>query len=505
MTVYQQFYNSVLVFSLLCLIPFGSRPAVRAETVSSETRQLREQLKPSQPQEYGSGNAADLTPLNPSPNLLDLPQSVSEVTIDLNQPITLQQALILARRNNRELQVAELSVKRAQANVEEARSDRYPDVGVSGQVQRSQDFVNQDSVLPAGVSQGQATVQADYDVFTNGQRPASIRAAREALAATEQELRIELWDLQLEVTNDYYDLQQAQELINIAEAAVKNARDTFANTVALEQAGLGTRFDVLRAEVQLADRQQQLTQARGQLEIARRQLAQRLSLADTVNIDAADPVAEAGEWPLSLESSIVAAQRYRAELAEILSEREIALLNRKIARGSLGPFVAVSGSLSAAGSVLDSAPLGVDQLRGDVGYSVGGSVTRTLFDGGAAQAQARQQEINAAIADTQFSNASNVIRFQIEQNYYNLISSRRNISTNRQAVQQAEQSLGLAQLRFREGIGTQLEVSNEEVALTRARSNLLQAIIDYNRSLVGLQRFVADPDLALAPLAPAAP
>jgi OMF family outer membrane factor len=92
-----------------------------------------------------------------------------------------------------------------------------------------------------------------------------------------------------------------------------------------------------------------------------------------------------------------------------------------------------------------------------------------------------------------------VIRFQIELNYSNLTSSLQNIATNRKAVEQAKQSLELAKLRFREGIGTQLEVSNEETSLTRSESNLLQAIIDYNRALIGLQRFVADPQLQLLP------
>ncbi|NJK41803.1 MAG: TolC family protein, partial [Acaryochloridaceae cyanobacterium SU_2_1] len=110
--------------------------------------------------------------------------------------------------------------------------------------------------------------------------------------------------------------------------------------------------------------------------------------------------------------------------------------------------------------------------------------------GGAAQASAEQQSLNAKIAETQFANVRNLVRFQIEQNYFTMQSSFKNIDTNECAVLQANQSLSLARLRSQAGIGTQLEISNAQTDLTRAQSNRLQAIIDYNRSLTALERFV---------------
>ena len=486
-------------------LTFLALPAdVYGQKTSVETQQLREGLTPTSPPPFESGNASDLAPLDPDPVLLDLPKDESDVVIDLSKPITLDDALVLARRNNRDLQVAELEVKAAEARLDEAKTDRLPEVAANGNFTRNQTLIDQDDIIDPGTTSISATVQAQYDILTNGQRPASIQAAREDLNSSSLELQIELWQLRLDVTNDYFDLQQADELIKIAESAVENARDSFENTVALEQAGLGTRFDVLRSEVQLADRQQQLTQAKGQKEIAQRQLAQRLSLADNATLTASDPVQESGRWPLSLEESIAAAQTFRAELSEVLTEREIAVLNEKIAKNSLGPFLSASGSITAGGSTLDRVSPSAfnpdpNLLTGDIGYSIGAEATYTIFDGGLSKAQAKQQAVSAQIAETQFDNTKNVIRFQIELNYSNLTSSLQNISTNRKAVEQAKQSLELAKLRFREGIGTQLEVSNEETSLTRSESNLLQAIIDYNRALVGLQRFVADPQLQLLP------
>lgn len=497
-------FRVLLATGIGSLTFLASAADVYGQKTSPETQKLRDGLTPTSPPSFGSGSASDLTPLNPDPILLDLPQDESDVVIDLSKPITLDEALILARRNNRDVQVAELEINAAAARLAEAKSDREPDVGASGNFTRNQTLIDQDDIIDPAINQISATAQAQYDILTNGQRPASIQAAKEDLESSNLELKIELWQLRLDVTNDYFDLQQADELITIAESAVENARDSFENTVALEQAGLGTRFDVLRSEVQLADRQQQLTQAKGQKEIAQRQLAQRLSLADNATLTASDPVQESGRWPLSLEESIAAAQTFRAELSEILTEREISVLNEKIAKNSLGPFLSASGSVTAGGSAVDRVSNAAQNLlTGNVGYSVGAEANYTIFDGGRSKAQAKQQAVSTQIAETQFDNTKNVIRFQIELNYSNLTSSLQNISTNRKAVEQAKQSLELAKLRFREGIGTQLEVSNEETSLTRSESNLLQAIIDYNRALIGLQRFVADPKLQLLPFSSA--
>lgn len=492
--------------------------------------------------------STDLKRLNPDPKVLDVPITPKDVRIDSNleQAITLQQALELAKRNNRNLQVVELQLRQSQAALAEAEAAKLPTataqaslnqsdtalarINAEQQAEQASTNLQQDiadaedqieqlqAQLPGATGNGAAiinqtiqglqnliqanqtqidtirdlfsssstifntSVQLNYDVFTSGQRPASIRAAKSALKAAEKSLETELQQLRLDVSNDYYDMQQADELVQIAKAAVKNAEETLDNTRALEQAGLGTRFDVLRSEVQLANQQQQLSQAQSQQRISRRQLAQRLSLNPSATLSAADPVKVAGLWPLSITDTIVKAQQNRSELGELLDQRQIAQQNERLIKGSFGPQVSVAASGDFAYDIGDS--------REAFGYSLGGQVTKQLFDGGATRANAKQQALGAKIAETQFANFKNLIRFQVEQNYFTLQSSLKNIATNECAVTQAEQSLELARLRSRAGIGTQLEVSNAETELTRTRSNRLQAIIDYNRALVALERFV---------------
>lgn len=457
-----------------------------------------------------------------------LPRTPESVRLQSKLPLTLEQAVELANRRNRDLEVARLTVEQQRFVIDETRADLYPSVGFQAGISRSdsanakiakkQQRVELEDQLasipvipnPTPVQQAfiDATVQAlqnqiaavdaqptasnffsgsvnlDYDIFTSGQRSARIRGASAVLQGQQAAYRTQLEQLRLDVANDYYDLLTADDLVRIAQQSVQNAVENLRVTVAREEAGVGTRFEVLQAEVQLGDRRQQLVQAQNQQLVAQRQLAQRLSLPDTITVEAADPVAISGQWDQQLENSILAALNNRSELEEVRKQREIALQNRRIALGSLGPQLTFGASVSIADELTDK-PLG------DYGYALGTEVSKTIFDGGAAKSIARQEEINAAIADTQFSSFRNTIRFQVEQNYYTLLSSRARIGTNRCAVQQAEEALNLARLRRDFGVGTTLEVINAETDLTQARGNYLQSVIDYNRSLEALRRFVS--------------
>lgn len=443
------------------------------------------------PSSNTSAKAADLGTLAPPSNTLQVPSKPEDVTITTTQAITLDQAIDLAQRRNRDLQIAALQVEQQRFALRQAKAALYPAVSANAGITRSDSAQAAIAAKQAGLpnrpnanNSFSGSVGLNYDVFTSGQRSASIRAAESSLRSTEKAYQVQLRQLRLDVANDYYDLQQADESIKIAQQTVENGQENLRVAQARESAGLGTRFDVLQAQVSLSNNQQQLIQAQSQQQVSRRQLAQRLSLPEVVTVVSADAVAISGQWTPTLEESIVQALQNRSELGQVLDQRDIALQNRKVALGSLGPQLTFNANIALADDLADN-------NLGAYGYGVGAQVSKTIFDGGAAKAIASQQQINSSIAETQFDSFKNVIRFQVEQNYYTLQSSRERISTTRCAIEQAEQGLTLAKLRRDNGVGTSLEVSNATTDLAQARNNYLAAIISYNRALSALQRFTA--------------
>ncbi|MCC5646953.1 TolC family protein [Nostoc sp. CHAB 5824] len=432
--------------------------------------------------------------LIPTSNPLQFPTKPEEVRLEGNQPITLAQALELARRNNRDLQVSLLELERNRAALREAQAALLPTLGVSTDITRSRSAGSElssklqeqqtgiSSPNEAGTSfSGQA--ELSYNLYSSGRVQANIRAAEEQVRFNEFAVETQSEEIRLNVATEYYNLQQADEQVRIAQSAVQNSEASLRDAEALERAGVGTRFDVLRSQVNLANAQQDLTNARSQQQIARRRLATRLSLPQAVNISAADPVQLAGLWNPTLEQSIVLAFQNRPELQQQLAQRNISEQQRRQALGELGPQV----SLVASYNLLDQFDDGVSISDG---YSLGVRATLNLYDGGAARARADQSRVNIAIAETQFAEQRNQIRFQVEQAFSTQQSSLENVQTANTALEQAREALRLARLRFQAGVGTQTDVINSENDLTRAEGNRVTAILDYNRALAQLQRSV---------------
>lgn len=431
------------------------------------------------------------TPHPPKTDLLSVPKNPEEVKLQELQSLTLEQALEIAKQNNPEFQSALLRVKRSQAVLREAQAEWYPKVNINGVIENTRSASDQlaveKGVAPPNTDEAvtQFTGQAEfrYSIFTSGRRSATVREAEERLRVDKLDVEAKYQTLRLNTTLRYYDLQAADEQVRISKSAVENAQASLRDAQALEQAGVGTRFDVLRSQVNLANAQQDVTNALSQQSIARRRLATLLSLPSNVNIVTAEPVKIAGLWDAPLEPTIIQAFERRSELQQRLAERNIAQQRRRQALSAKGPqvdFVATYDLL--------------DQYNDDIsvtdGYSIGVRASLNLYDGGAAKARANQAKTDMAIAETNFASQRDQIRFEVEQFYSQLQSSQENVQTATLALEQAKEALRLARLRFQAGVGTQTDVISAENDLTRAEGNRITAILDYNRAFANLERAV---------------
>lgn len=434
---------------------------------------------------------ASSSPLDPNPDPLQLPTNPSEVQLQETQPITLQEAIALAERNNREIQVAELILRRSQAALRQARAALYPTL--AGETELAYERTAQgrlddlkylkEDASPTGLLGGK--VELSYDVFTSGKRPAQIRAAAAQVRYEQLEVERLRAQIRLDITNTYYDVQQGDEQVRISQAALKYAQKTLVDAQSLEEGGIGTRFDVNRARVQLANSEQDLTNAQVQQIVARRQLVQLLSLSETADVSAADPVQKAGNWTPSLEESVVLAYKNRAEFQQQLAQRTIAQQQRKAAIANVLPQISLFGNYQFLNEF--SEPYGTLS-----GYAAGARLRWSFFDGGATFAAANQQRLNQSIAETRFAQTRNQVRFQVEQAYKTLLANNRSIETATAALREAQEVADVAEFRFQQGVSNQLDVITARNDLIRAEANRLRAILSYNRALASLQRAVSN-------------
>ncbi|MGL5081218.1 MAG: TolC family protein [Microcoleaceae cyanobacterium] len=471
----------------------------------------------------------------PSANPLYFPTQTSQVEIQESIPITLEQALDLARRNNENLRVFGLQVEQSLAQVRTAQAALYPTLSFSSNLARTESagttiatrasnrrirtqnkqrqLINElqneergaanpplpplpspepvNTSIPFGIVTFDNALQLSYDFGIDGRRAARIRTAEGQLRSSQLEFERRAEELRFNIADAYYNLQEADAGVDIQQAAVRNAQKSLEDAEALERAGVGTRFEVLQARVTLANNQQNLTNAISLQRRRRRELATLLNISQNINLIAADAIALAGAWDLTIEETIVQAYGNRAELEQELVNRNIAKEQQEEALGAQRPNLTASAQYNVLGQLSDDQSPFANQGWAD-GYAVQVQLSWNFFDGGAAKARGRQQELEIAIAEERFSQLRNQVRLEVESAFYDLQANFENIGVADLGVDEATEALRLARLRFQAGVGTQLDVINQETDLTRAQNQLLQAIIGYNRALSSLQRAVSN-------------
>ncbi len=443
--------------------------------------------------------------LNPNSNYLQLPGQASEVKIKIDQQINLKQAVELAIKNNIDLQAIRLNLERSQKQLREEKAALFPSLSMglnftetesldgnisleaarqeaegSLSTQQIEEFNNTDT----STTTFRGNLNLTYNLYTGGRRGSRIKQAEKLVNSSKLNLETAILETRFATIRDYYSLQSADSQAKIEQAAVDDARLTLQDAQLLRQAGMGTKFDVSRAEVELANAQQRLAIVRAEQSLARRQLAATLNVGQQVELKTTDEIRPAGIWQLSLEKSIVTAYKNRSELQELLTQREINQQEKQIALAAIRPQIDLVASYNLGDNLGDEVSL-------TDAYSVGAQLNWNLFDGGAASAKARQSETDVAINEAEFANQRNAIRLEVEQGYFSLAANQSNIATSQRALDLATENLDLARMRFQSGVGTQTDVIEAQTELTAARGDYLRAIIDFNQSLNQLKRAVA--------------
>jgi outer membrane protein TolC len=446
--------------------------------------------KPTTTNRDSSQKVIEVFKLDETVDPLKLPTKPEEIKLQGLQSITLQQAIALAQSHNRELQIAERTLQRSEAVLRQAQASELPALNLETEFANERDAkdtldgLKRDEIEQSG-NLLTSKLELSYDLFNGGRRSAKIAAAEATIRSDSLEVSRLREQVRLDVTNAYYDLQEASEQLRITQAATQNAQKSLSDAEALEKGGRVPKYDILRSKVQLANAEQELVQAQSALEISRRQLLPLLGLVQSIDFTASDPVQQGGQWQYPLEDSIILAFKNRPELEQQLSQRQISEQQRIIALSETMPQIGLFANYQIRDNLSD-------RFRTVDGYAVGVRLRWNLFDGGAARSGAQQEEANKAIAETRFADTRNQIRFQVEQAYKNLQANAKNIQTSELALKQAKEGLEIARLQFKSEVNTQLDVIVAENELTRAEVNRLKAILNYNRALAALQRSVSN-------------
>jgi outer membrane protein len=323
-----------------------------------------------------------------------------------------------------------------------------------------------------------------------GRMVAALRAADATQKQAVANYQTSLADTLLNVRIAYYDVLLAAQQITVQEASVQLLEKERQDQQHRLDAGTVPKFNVLRAEVAVANERPSLINARNSYRIAKNNLANLLGynlprdvwedipLNLTENFDTSP-------YDINLPDGIQQALTHRTELVSLRKDVELQDLNIVNAKAGYKPNLAVFAGYNWVNSEFST-----DPSQEFNGWNAGAQLNWNLFDGGLTFGKVKQARAQYDKSKTTLEDQQRQIELQVRTAYSDFIQARETLESQQKVQEEADESLREAKARSEAGTGTQLDVLDAQTALTQARTTQIQAQHDYVVARARLDRAI---------------
>ena len=313
----------------------------------------------------------------------------------------------------------------------------------------------------------------------------------------------------------YFNTLRAQHQVDVANAALANAQRQFTDATNLNNAGVGQRIDVLRAQTQVATAEQDLATAENNYGIALdsfndligRPLSAPVVLRDAPGVTIAQPVTDFSQvgapdakatppFPdaplevshININDALQAANQQRPEILQGQVNVRVAQTGIKLARAGLEPTF----SLTAAGDYYPDTNFQFPRRRT---AQITANLNIPLYDGGVTRDRVQESRLSTQNAETSLESTRSDVVLDVRQSYLNLATAARQIGAANAALQSAVAARQLAQIRYQGQVGLYLEVTDAQSALVRAENNQVDAVYNYLVARAQFQNSIGAPQI----------
>lgn len=402
---------------------------------------------------------------------------------------TLAEAWGLALQHDNALAAVRSQAEAAGLDAQAARAQRWPTVAISGSYSQLDDspafdfsFTGLPIVPPDLFKDDQlimGTAAISIPLFTSGRISSSIAAAEAHERGAGAQVTAATGDLKLAVADAYVNVLRARKSLDVARSNVQTLESLARDTNSLYERELVPRNELLAAQVALADARQNELRAANASEVTLAAYNRRLGAPMDRPVELDETIATAIELPGNLETLTEQALARRTELTAFDAQAEAYGQMARTERARVLPQVALSGGYQyLENQFLDD---------NDVGLA-GIGVQWAVFDGGQSRKRAASLERTKRATQQQRADASSLIALQVRQTWLGLHEARQRVDVTAGAAAQADESLRIAQERYRAGLGTQTQLLEAETLRVRALKNRDDAVLDASLAQLRLAR-----------------
>lgn len=290
--------------------------------------------------------------------------------------------------------------------------------------------------------------------------------------------------IKLQTTQAYYEILRCRDMMKVREEEVNALQEHLNKSMIRYREGVVAKSDILASTVSLADAKQNYVTARGEYEKSLADLNNIIGLPtetpllirDETNYTTYEPTEESCvEYALENRPDY-----FSAEYA--IKQAEAAI---KIAESARKPQVNASISKTAEGDRIFKAD--------SRSWQAGLTLQWNIFDNGVTSASVNEMRAQLRKYQSVATQIADSIRLEVHNDYIDLRTAEENIATTKIAVARAEEDYHLAQIRYTEGVGLNLEVIDAQERLTQARTNYFSAFYSYYVAKASLEKAMGVP------------
>jgi len=423
--------------------------------------------------------------------------------------LSLEEAIEMAKAHNKELQAIREEIGYAENDYRDIKGQLYPQINLNAGYQLTHtrtpdaflsptpDFTDNladdasasDSVLAGslqGIYNGMAPsesqdeyslfgqVQLNQVLYMGGKLMAGIRAAKKAEILQEKRYFVKEQEVVFAVKKMFYQTLLAQKALEIAEEAYSVADQHRQQVEEMYEAGLVSEFDLLRAQIETANLEPQVTAANNNLELARESFMKQIGWEEQA------PELE-GEILFShtlysesfgLEQALQEGLQQRKELELSGITRDLYEIQYSAERGNFLPNLFLNAEYNQF-STDDKISFKGENFGSS--YKIGVVMSMPLFTGFSNRSKQLKAKHQWQKSNIDYQNTENLIELDIRQSYLNYHHCIEDLAAKEKNVELAEKALRIAESRYENRVGIQLEVFDAQLQLRSARLNYLQA------------------------------
>lgn len=407
--------------------------------------------------------------------------------------LTLDRAIEIGLQNSKLLHSSLMKVKGAEAKVKEVSALRLPSLKLNAGYRKLSEVDPFIITTPFGSFPIAPGIFDNYSVqlsvfqplFTGFRLAGNVNLNEELSKATTEEYNKDKSELMFNIKNSYWGVFKAIQFKKVMDETVEQIKAHVEDAKNLEKAGMLTRNDILKIEVQLSNAIYQQLEAENAVKLTMTALNNVMGIPLNTQIEIASDVNLNQYKSDELSKLVDAAINNRPEIKAADSRVKASEAGVTLAKSSWYPQLSLYANYYYSKPNQRILPT---QNRFDGTWDAGINLSMNVWDWLTTKHQSDQAEAQLAQAVDGMGLIKDGITLEVTQNYLSLTQTNKKIEIAKLIVSQAEENMRVTSQKFKNGLATSSDLIDAETALISAKTNFTTSIVDHELAKAKLEK-----------------